>query len=308
VAAQWLHYGPVHLGFNLAGLGLLGGRVERALGGPRTAIVYLAAGTLGTVSHTLLVAMGLMSPAIMVGASGGVMGLAGAAGAIVLGGWRRQGLVAAKAELRLIVLLVVAQAVMDLSLPGVSFLAHALGAAGGFALAGLMVNLGWRLWLGVTVPALALSFLGEQGASRLPWRRLPCTAGEVAECTASCELGVLESCAALGYKYARGEEVPRDYARARALLARACGGGLAEACTDLGVLYQGEGGPPDLVRAYGLFRTACLGGSTDGCRKQGIALWHGHGTRSDREQARALFERACRAGDPRSCEFLHESR
>jgi rhomboid protease GluP len=308
VAAQWLHYGPIHLGFNLAGLGLLGGRVERALGGPRTALVYLAAGTLGMVAHTLLVALGLMPPAIMVGASGGVMGLAGAAGAIALGGWRRQGVAAARRELGFIVLLVVAQAAMDLSLPGVSFLAHAVGAAGGFALAGLMVDLGWRLWFGVTIPALALSLLGEQGASRLPWRRLPCAGGDVAECKASCELGVLESCAALGYKYASGEDVPRDYARARVLLTRACGGGLAEACTDLGVLYQGEGGPPDPVRAYGLFRTACQGGSTDGCRKQGIALWYGRGTGPDRERARALFERACRAGDQRSCEFLQAPR
>jgi hypothetical protein len=236
------------------------------------------------------------------------MGLAGAAGAILLGGWRRRGVVAARTELGFIVLLVVAQAVADLSLPGVSFLGHALGATGGFALAGLMVGLGWRLWLGITLPALALSVGGEQGASRLPWRRLPCAGGEVAECAASCELGVLESCATLGYKYSVGEDVPRDYAHARTLLARACGGGLAEACTDLGVLYQGAGGPPDPVRAYGLFQAACRGGSTDGCRKLGIAVWYGQGTRPDREQARVLFERACRAGDQRSCEFLLEPR
>jgi rhomboid protease GluP len=308
LAAQWLHYGPVHLGLNLVGLGLLGWRVERALGMLRTAIVYLTAGTLGMIGHTLLFRAGLVPHTLLVGASGGVMGLAGAAGAILLGGWRNAGLVAARTELRFILLLVVAQAIADLSLPGISFLGHALGATAGFGLAGLLVRLGWRLWVGVTLPALVVSIGGEAGAAHLPWRRAPCRGGDVAECAASCELGVLESCAILGHKYTVGEDVRRDLVRARTFLERACRGGLSEACTHLGLTYEEDAGLPDPGRALSLFETACQGGSAYGCRKLGIALWHGRGTPSDREQALILFMRACQAGDQRSCEFAEGTR
>jgi rhomboid protease GluP len=303
-AAQWLHFGPVHFGLNVLALLWLGVHVERALGRLQAFGVYLAAGTLGMLAHALLSNLGLLPNAVLVGASGGVMGLAGASGAILLEGWRKQRLMVARLQLRWIVALVLTQAFADLFLPAISFLGHALGTAVGFGVAGIFVHLGWRLWLMVMLPALALSGFGEKLATLLPWRRPPCSPGEVATCQATCELGLLDSCAALGYKYATGEDVVQDFARARTLLTRACQGGVAVACADLGVMHdRAEGGPRDHRRAYHLYRLACDAGNAFGCRNLALSLLRGEGTARDPAQARVLLERACSAGDQKSCEL-----
>ena len=51
----------------------------------------------------------------------------------------------------------------------------------------------------------------------------------------------LESCRALGVFYADGTGVPADPVRARELFTRACDGGVAKACNNLGLLYQEKG-------------------------------------------------------------------
>jgi rhomboid protease GluP len=305
LAAQWLHFGPVHFGLNVLALLWLGVHVERALGRLQAAGVYLAAGTLGMLAHALLANLGLLPHAVLVGASGGVMGLAGASGAILLEGWRKRGLMVARLHLRWIVTLVLTQAVADLFLPAMSFLGHALGAAVGFGVAGVFVRLGWRWWLMVVLPGLALSGVGEKIATLLPWRRPPCSPGEVATCEATCELGLPESCAALGYKYGIGEDVAQDFARARALLARACQGGVMVACADLGVMHdRAEGGPRDHRRAFELYTQACRAENAFGCRNLALSLLRGEGTARDPAQARVLLQRACSADDQKSCELV----
>jgi rhomboid protease GluP len=138
VAPLLLHYGPLHLGMNVAALLVLAPFVERALGRLRFAFVYVASGLAGTVLYVLSVAQLGTEPGLMVGASGCIMGMVGATGAVLLRGYRRERVLVAKKRLYAVVMLVVLQTMFDLLTPQVSFFAHSVGAFTGFVLASLL--------------------------------------------------------------------------------------------------------------------------------------------------------------------------
>ena len=89
VTPLFLHFGPLHLAMNMFGLWLLGPFTEFALGLWRFLSVYLAAG-IGSTAVVLLASMAKDEREILVGASGAIMGLVGAVGALMLRGWLRE--------------------------------------------------------------------------------------------------------------------------------------------------------------------------------------------------------------------------
>ena len=136
VAALFLHYGIIHLLFNMFALYLLGPALERVLGGVRFLFVYLIAGLGSTAGVVLLTRMHLIQPAQLVGASGCVMG--------VVGGWagfllRHQHQPDARARLNSILTIIGVQVLFDISTPQVSMSAHLCGLVTGFAL-GLLLT------------------------------------------------------------------------------------------------------------------------------------------------------------------------
>lgn len=138
VTATVLHYGWIHLTMNLAGLYVLGPYVERALGRARFVAIYLLSG-LGMMLITVLVTyLHWKEPQLLVGASGGIMGLVGATAAVLLRGGRVEGAPVAKRRLRYVALIVVVQAAFDLATPQVSFMSHLGGVIIGFGVAALM--------------------------------------------------------------------------------------------------------------------------------------------------------------------------
>jgi membrane associated rhomboid family serine protease len=73
ITAAFLHYGPVHLAFNMLVLWWFGPTLEEALGSTRFLLLYAAAGLAGSAGVLLV------SPnAVTVGASGAIYGLFGA--------------------------------------------------------------------------------------------------------------------------------------------------------------------------------------------------------------------------------------
>src|SRR3954469_3045707 len=87
ITAAFLHYGPIHLGFNMFFLYWIGTPVEQYLGRARFLLVYFVSGLAGSAGALIL------SPhAVTVGASGAIFGILGAAlvlerqGSYVLGG------------------------------------------------------------------------------------------------------------------------------------------------------------------------------------------------------------------------------
>ncbi len=137
LASTFLHYGFLHLALNMVGLYLFGPFVERFLGGWRYLTVYLLAGS-GAAGAVVLREMLRGSGALLVGASGGIMGLVGATAYPMLRGWVSDRSRPARAQLSRIVLILGLQTIFDVSIPEVSFMAHFCGMLFGFAFCALM--------------------------------------------------------------------------------------------------------------------------------------------------------------------------
>jgi rhomboid protease GluP len=131
VSALFLHFGWLHLAMNMGALWLLGPFMEYALGFRRYLLAYLASG-IGSMGVVMALSSGAANDQLTVGASGCIMGLVGATGAIMLRGWRREKAFTAKRRLGVVVLVVVVQTLFDSMVPQVSMTAHLSGALIGF--------------------------------------------------------------------------------------------------------------------------------------------------------------------------------
>ena len=137
VTSTFLHFGIPHLSMNLFGLYILGKFLESRLGLIRFLLVYLISG-IGSMGFITFLALQFGNEQFVVGASGAVMGLIGAIAALFWQGWRQDKAEIARERLRSIVLIIVIQAVFDLSIPEICFLCHASGGVLGF-LSGLLL-------------------------------------------------------------------------------------------------------------------------------------------------------------------------
>ena len=72
--ALFLHYGMVHLAFNMFALLVLGPPLERQIGAIAFAVCYLLSGLGSSISVVLLAKLRLLPPLELVGASGCIMG------------------------------------------------------------------------------------------------------------------------------------------------------------------------------------------------------------------------------------------
>lgn len=141
LAALFLHYGPLHLLFNLYALFVIGPGLERIIGSLRFAAYYLLAGLGSSAGVLLLQLRHVTRPEQLVGASGCVMGVVGVwAGYLV----RHRHEPFAGRRLRNIVLIVAIQVAFDLSTPQISMAAHLSGLATGVLL-GLLISPGAKL-------------------------------------------------------------------------------------------------------------------------------------------------------------------
>lgn len=129
LTALFLHYGLLHLLFNLFALYVLGPSLERTIGSVRFAVAYLISGIGSTAGVIALTLLKILPQAELVGASGSIMGIVGAwAGFLV----RHRHVWQAKQRLLNILLIVVIQIAFDISTPQVSTSAHLCGLVTGF--------------------------------------------------------------------------------------------------------------------------------------------------------------------------------
>ena len=127
----FLHFGPLHLLFNLYALFIIGPGLERALGAIQFGICYLLSGLGSGLGVLFLRLVGLNSAEQLVGASGCVMGLVGAWAGLVL---RHRDSPLAGRRLKNILMIVAIQTAFDLSTPQISMAAHMSGLVSGFVL------------------------------------------------------------------------------------------------------------------------------------------------------------------------------
>jgi rhomboid protease GluP len=132
ITYQLLHFGVAHIVMNALGLNLLGRDVERRLGGLRTAIIFFWSGAAGGLLSIFIQAMHWREEHPLVGASGGIMGFVGATIAIFFVGTARHGSERATRQLKQALTIVAIQSMFDLSVQGVSMMAHLSGVVAGF--------------------------------------------------------------------------------------------------------------------------------------------------------------------------------
>ena len=134
-AALFLHYGPIHIFFNLFALLLLGPPLERQIGGLLFFVCYAVSGLGSSVAVVLLTKLRLTPAVQLVGASGCIMGVVGTWAGFLL---RQRHLPLAEQRLRNIFVIVLLQLAFDFFTPQVSMSAHLGGLFTGFLL-GLVV-------------------------------------------------------------------------------------------------------------------------------------------------------------------------
>src|SRR5437868_8911313 len=130
-AALFLHYGLVHLAFNMFALLVLGPPLERQIGAIAFAACYLFSGLGSSISVVFLAKLRLLPPLELVGASGCVMGIVGAWAGFLL---RNRNAPLAVQRLQNVIVIVLMQIVFDLMTPNVSMSAHLGGLLTGFVL------------------------------------------------------------------------------------------------------------------------------------------------------------------------------
>jgi membrane associated rhomboid family serine protease len=116
--AMFLHYGPIHLAFNMLALWFFGGAVEQAIGRSRYLLVYIVSGLAGSAG-----ALVFTPNSVTVGASGAIFGILGAA--LVLE--RQRNYVLGGGAIGIIVL----NLVFTFAIPGISIGGHLGGLFGG---------------------------------------------------------------------------------------------------------------------------------------------------------------------------------
>ena len=129
--ALFLHYGVVHLAFNMFALLVLGPPLERQIGAIAFAICYLLSGLGSSITVVLLAKLRLLPPLELVGASGCVMGIVGAWGGFLL---RNRDAPFAVERFRNVLIIVLMQIAFDFMTPNVSMSAHLGGLVTGFLL------------------------------------------------------------------------------------------------------------------------------------------------------------------------------
>jgi membrane associated rhomboid family serine protease len=131
LTSLFLHYGPLHLVFNLYALFIIGPGLEQAIGSIRFGICYFLSGLGSGIGVLLLRTSGLNSAEQLVGASGCIMGLVGVWAGLLL---RHRDTPMAGRRLKNILVIVVIQTAFDLSTPQISMAAHMSGLLTGLVL------------------------------------------------------------------------------------------------------------------------------------------------------------------------------
>ena len=140
IAANFLHYGSIHLATNMLALFFVGRLIELSLGAKYYLTIYLFSGIGSMLTFSLLAFRLGMNNAFLVGASAAIMGLIGAILAISLQIWlKKRYSVTAKRRLQQVILIVIVQFIFDNIIPQVSFHAHLFGFIIGFLISSVLV-------------------------------------------------------------------------------------------------------------------------------------------------------------------------
>lgn len=154
------------------------------------------------------------------------------------------------------------------------------------------------------IPAACAALARAIAAGRVPKRA---ASSVMTEIRGRCEQGGKALwCRRLAFWHEEGLSVPKSDALARDFYKRACDGGDARACADLGrMLATGQGGKKDLDAAVAILKGACEQGGegTIACGHLGM-IYLNDGKPDEHEAGARLLERACTQKDGLACDRL----
>ncbi|HSC81547.1 MAG TPA: rhomboid family intramembrane serine protease [Chitinolyticbacter sp.] len=148
--SMFLHIGALHLAVNMYSLLVLGPLVERFVGRARYGAIYLGAGLIGGLASAWWNPL-----AISAGASGAIMGLAGAYLALLL--LFRQRIRQADTRIRQLAVIIALNIGMGLAIPGIDNACHLGGLMGGALLAAVYAGAAGRKWPWLNYAAISLA-------------------------------------------------------------------------------------------------------------------------------------------------------
>jgi uncharacterized protein len=122
-----------------------------------------------------------------------------------------------------------------------------------------------------------------------------------------CDGDSARACGALGSFHLAGVGTKRDLAAAAKSYEKACAGGDAIGCRELGRFYSdgdAAGVTKDDAKAAALYRQACEGGDRVGCSFHGHMLVQGTGVEKDPRRGLDYLQRACQGGFAPACNFV----
>jgi hypothetical protein len=117
----------------------------------------------------------------------------------------------------------------------------------------------------------------------------------------ACDGGNARGCYNLGFMYENGEGVQQDYSKAAELYTKACDDGSVKGCYNLGAMYaNGKGVQQDYSKAAEFYTKACDGDSGV-CFNLGLMYANGIEVRRDKVKATEMYSKACDGGYPLGC-------
>ncbi|MEJ2118054.1 MAG: rhomboid family intramembrane serine protease, partial [Alphaproteobacteria bacterium] len=138
--ALFLHFGTLHVLVNSVSLFLVGRIVENLVGSVRLLTVFLLGGMISSLAVLAAMAFGLTHYAVLIGASGAIFAILGLEASRQMLNWLKSRDILDSRELMLLLVIVFVQFSIDLSIPEISFTAHASGLLGGLII-GLVMAL-----------------------------------------------------------------------------------------------------------------------------------------------------------------------
>lgn len=126
-------------------------------------------------------------------------------------------------------------------------------------------------------------------------------AAAIAPLERACDGGRADACGQLGLMLWKGHGAGIDTNRADTLLDRACQGAIAESCLHQAQMFDAVGPPGSRYRGIELLERGCTLGHPGACATAGEWFATGHGVHASRRQARQLLGRACELGLEPAC-------
>ena len=126
ITAMFVHFGFLHIVFNMLALLLFGGAIEQRYGKPRYLMLYLGAGVLGSATS-----LAFTHATLSAGASGAIFGIIGAMLAVAVWNRHRPGM---SGQVRSLLFLIGINVFFGVASPGIDLHAHIGGLIGGFVI------------------------------------------------------------------------------------------------------------------------------------------------------------------------------